>query len=204
MPSQRITHHIMWFALIFEFLHNITSEESLIWQVYIVFQSSSWQQGQFRWYQIFSDVLIYFVGSQGFQSGPHSNVSIQHSRHDHKHTQKLWTFLPKVDLICFEKFESFLLFFLYLIFDMACLKVRTSEWYNGGGGDEGQVEKRRNIILMQRFINMSLWVQCKCGPRYDLDIINKMWMEGKYYTSLHPIKMNCNSNSCLHQYASWF
>ena len=121
-----------------------------------------------------------FCSSQGFQSGPHSNVSIQHSRHDHKHTQKLWTFLPKVDLICFEKFESFLLFFLYLIFDMACLKVRTSEWYNGGGGDEGQVEKRRNIILMQRFINMSLWVQCKCGPRYDLDIINKMWMERKH------------------------
>ena len=56
----------MWFALIFEFLHNITSEESLIWQVYIVFQSSSWQQGQFRWYQIFSDVLIYFVARKVF------------------------------------------------------------------------------------------------------------------------------------------
>ena len=119
-PMQRITRHIMWFALIFEFLHNITSEESLIWQVYIVFQSSSWQQGQFRWYQIFSDVLIHFVGSQGFQSGPHSNVSIQHSRHDHKHTQKLWTFLPKVDLICFEKIRKF-----SLVFSLSDL------WYQG-------------------------------------------------------------------------
>ena len=194
----------MWFALIFEFLHNITSEESLIWQVYIVFQSSSWQQGQFRWYQIFSDVLIYFVARKVFSQvltvtlafNIPAMITNTHKNYELSFRRLIWFVL--------KKFESFLLFFLYLIFDMACLKVRTSEWYNGGGGDEGQVEKRRNIILMQRFINMSLWVQCKCGPRYDLDIINKMWMERKYYTSLHPIKMNCNSNSCLHQYASWF
>lgn len=188
----------MWFALIFEFLHNITSEESLIWQVYIVFQSSSWQQGQFRWYQIFSDVLIYFVARKVFSQvltvtlafNIPAMITNTHKNYELSFRRLIWFVL--------KKFESFLLFFLYLIFDMACLKVRTSEWYNGGGGDEGQVEKRRNIILMQRFINMSLWVQCKCGPRYDLDIINKMWMEGKYYTSLHPIKMNCISVTLIH------
>ena len=188
----------MWFALIFEFLHNITSEESLIWQVYIVFQSSSWQQGQFRWYQIFSDVLIYFVARKVFSQvltvtlafNIPAMITNTHKNYELSFRRLIWFVL--------KKFESFLLFFLYLIFDMACLKVRTSEWYNGGGGDEGQVEKRRNIILMQRFINMSLWVQCKCGPRYDLDIINKMWMEGKCYTSLHQIKMNCNSVTPIH------
>lgn len=92
--------HLYLYFLTFNFLH-------LLWS-------------RIKW--ILGSYVLYPSCSKNSWMGPMQRCDCLNSHHDFKHTQKLWTFPSKVDLICFENLKVFSCFFFSLL------------WYQGHQG----------------------------------------------------------------------